>query len=276
MKYFKLIILVLAFPLFISCFEKGAAHPAATYVRLLTGECLNDTEIVYYVPDGEDQQLYGEEDSNKPGHEVFFSFGFTFDLNHNVEKLSRWEYRDVPSDELFDSFGGNSKKVRREFEAIYEAFEIKGVSPHEEVITLLYEGGASLVANKTFAGYPAGTDLGEFLTCSYMPGGRDEAVSIYGVDPVVGSVYNIKESLDPVLNIPLDYISMLRGSGISFNFPIGNSELVKEEVTFDLKIPVKVVMYLNWINDKISDPDAPVPYKDEVLHCTFTTRYGLK
>lgn len=276
LKSLKYIMLIITFPVFMSCVGKGAAHPAATYVRLLTGECLNNTELVYYVPDSEDQQLYGEGNGDKPDRSVFFTFGFSFDLNHNVEKMSRWKYRDIPADELFDSFGKQSDKVREEYEAVYETYEIKGVPPAQEVITFLYEGGISLVADKEFAGYPAGTDLGEYLTCSYIAGGRDEVVSTYGVDPVIGSVYNIKESLYPVLNIPMDYISMPTGDGLSFNFPIGNSELVEEEVTFELKIPVKVVMYLNWINDKISDPDAPVPYKDEVLHCTFTTRYGLK
>ena len=74
----------------------------------------------------------------------------------------------------------------------------------------------------------------------------------------------------------MEYTSMANATGIYFCIPTEDCELTEEEVTFELNIPVKVVMYLNWINDKLTDPDAPVPYKDEVLHCKFTTRYGLK
>jgi hypothetical protein len=56
----------------------------------------------------------------------------------------------------------------------------------------------------------------------------------------------------------------------------GAMQKVSETVTFELKIPVKVVMYLNWLNDKISDPDAPVPYEERELYCKFTTDFNLK
>ena len=63
---------------------------------------------------------------------------------------------------------------------------------------------------------------------------------------------------------------------ISFSIPMEQYQLTDEKVTFELNVPVKVVKYLTWLNDKITDPDAPVPYEEEVLHCRFTTDYGLR
>ena len=42
-----------------------------------------------------------------------------------------------------------------------------------------------------------------------------------------------------------------------------------------LEIPVKVVMYLNWLDDRITDPNAPIPYREDVLRCEFTVDKGL-
>ena len=69
---------------------------------------------------------------------------------------------------------------------------------------------------------------------------------------------------------------MTYGTGILFNIPLGDYEVVDEYVRFDLNIPVKVVYYLHWLNDRLTDPDAAVPYTDEVLHCSFCTEYGLR
>lgn len=75
--------------------------------------------------------------------------------------------------------------------------------------------------------------------------------------------------------IPLDYKSM-PGESVSFSVPLDDFTVVKEPVTFELNIPVKVVMYLRWLNDRLIDLSAPVPYKEEVLHCRFTSPYCLK
>ena len=52
--------------------------------------------------------------------------------------------------------------------------------------------------------------------------------------------------------------------------PVLDSKEVVEGITFTLTIPVKVGLYLTWLNDKLSDPDAPFPYYDDTLTCTFT------
>lgn len=262
-------ILMAALPLIISCGK--AAYPGDVFLHLLTGECLNSTELKYTLPDGKDQQLYGDR----------FVFGFMLDVNSHTEEDWALGYvqKIRPTDEIFDEFGSNQKTVRKEYDALYETYATycgHGQYTDDGVTTLLYNGGISLTADKDFAGYSAGEDLGHLITGPYDSGFSEVVESNGGVDPVISTQSNIKSKLDPIFNIPLDYISMAGGFGIAFNIPMGDCELTEEEVTFELNIPVKVVMYLNWINDKISNPEALVPYEDKVLHCTFTTRYGLR
>ena len=63
---------------------------------------------------------------------------------------------------------------------------------------------------------------------------------------------------------------------LAFSIPIGDHDLTEGTVNFELKIPVRVVGYLQWLNDRIKDPDAPVPYKEEILHCRFSSKYHLR
>ena len=58
-------------------------------------------------------------------------------------------------------------------------------------------------------------------------------------------------------------------------FPIEGFELVDEEVTFNITLPIKLGMCLNWINDLLTDPDAEYQYKDVILTETFTINKGL-
>ncbi len=255
-------------PLLVSC-GFGAATPGTNYITLLTGECLNSTELSYYLPDGEDQQVYGNS----------FRFGFTYDLNSNIEKMDipGWIYRVIPSDEIFETFGNNKKKVRNEYEALYELYPVYRPTSFDNdgIITILYNGGISLIADKEFAGHAAGEELGHLITHQFNTG-EEDVILKYGNDPIIATPTNLRDTINTFLNIPLDYISVANGDGIGFNIPMKNHKLTDEKVTFELKIPVTVVMYLDWLNDKIYDPDAPVPYKEEVLHCKFTTRYGLR
>ena len=87
--------------------------------------------------------------------------------------------------------------------------------------------------------------------------------------------FNTPANAGGFLGIPMNYISMTK-DGVEFSIPMGEYKLIEEAVTFELNIPVKVVLYLTWLNNKLTNPNAPVPYTDEVLHCTFTTKYGLK
>ena len=122
-----------------------------------------------------------------------------------------------------------------------------------------------MTADKEFAGFTPGENLSEVI----------KSVEGDATDPILSHIANLKENAGKYLNIPLDYLSLL-GTMIAFSIPMNDYKLSDETVKFELEIPVKTVMYLNWLNDKISSPDASPVYKEDVLHCKFTTRYGLR
>lgn len=237
---------------------------------LLSGECLSGTELQYVVPEADYQQVYDD----------YFLFRFSMELtDHEIKKDGGlWSriYNDTPSKSLYDSFGKNKSKVRKEFNGIFEVLSEYYLYDFHQydfaITTILYNGGISLTANKEFAGFKPGEDLAPAIKSSPRWG---EYIGDNLTDPVISTTSRLSENAGEILDIPMEYIS-LAGDEIRFSIPMADYQLVEDEVTFELNIPVKVVSYLEWINDKLSDPDAPVPYKDEVLHCKFTTGYCLK
>ena len=271
MKSKSFIILISAIICLTSCGKIGASQPEYKMRTLLPGECLASPELSYYRPEDEQQQVV------KDG----FVFGFLLDVTDFVKEDSL--RRHIPSEDLFNSFGENRQSVKMGYERIYEDFRGAHVSSfHSDrcnAITILYNGGISLTADKEFAGRRAGENLGDLI--AHHPH-YDNIVKESGTDPILAAYPGHCSYPDKVLGIPADYICLIdqcQGNGlpgVSFCIPMGDYNLVKEQVTFELQIPVKVVRYLTWINDRLSNPNAPVPYEDEVLHCRFTTNYGLK
>ncbi len=235
-----------------ACAGFGATTPPSSCQTFLTGECLNSTELTYYKPNTSDQMCaWGK-----------YRFLFHLDLDYSNERTdnrlvvhSYW--RHVPTQEMYNAFGKNGASVKETFEDEFESFtkvyaeKYPGYSDRYSVVTILYNGGLSLVANKDFAGVPAGKDLSEIIVSDPYPGN-------FGLYP----------------DIPLEFIAM-PGERISFSVPLGDFKVVSEPVAFELTIPVKVVMYLQWLNDKLTAPGAPVPYKEEVLHCSFVSPYRI-
>lgn len=265
----KHLLLILCACLVISCGK--VLMPSADICTLLTGECLESAELLYYTPESDGQQI----DNNR------LIFGFSLDLTHHTkqrtdETVFALKWRDIPSNDLFEKFGNNQNAIKEEFDNIFSDFSASfGERFHKQsysIVTVLYNGGLSLTANKDFAGYPAGSNLASIVTCCPM---YDNLVKESGENPVIAPAYNTPANAGGFLGIPLDYICMLK-DGVEFSIPIDNHQLVEESVTFNLEIPVKVVLYLTWLNDKRTNPNASVPYKEEVLHCTFTTKFGLK
>lgn len=242
-----------------SCYMIAPTGKMVEYRTLLPGECLADTDLTY--------------NSNVTASSIIcngkYSFSFALNLNnYEVDKEELWVSRVIPSDELFKSYGG--KSVKKDYLKIYDACseyadEYLPYYNYFTLITILYNGGISLVADKDFAGYQAGEDMGPYLT----------AISVGEENPVVCPKYNTADYLGKFLNIPLEYTGILNDTP-SFGIPVGDCQLTDETVRFELKIPVKVIRYLQWMNDKKNDPDAPVPYSEEVLICKFSTRYGLR
>ena len=58
----------------------------------------------------------------------------------------------------------------------------------------------------------------------------------------------------------------------AFGITLANKESVievEEGTELYISIPVRVGLYLNWLNDKLAEPDSQMEYRDEVLTCTI-------
>ena len=267
----KKIFVILTLMGIVSCGRiAGPATPAAQTSVFLPGECLASAELKYSTYDGIELV-----------HDGRYTFGFTMDLdNHQVErtddKILALNWRDVPSDALFDNFGINRNAVKEEYEEVFNNLSTQVAEKFHKrefaFVTVLYNGGISLTADKDFAGFKAGEDLSPLITCTAS---SDLIVAETGENPVISTALNTPCNEGGFLNIPMDYITVT-DNGVAFSIPVGEHDLTNETVIFDLNIPVKVVYYLQWLNDRLTDPDAPVPYKEEVLHCRFSTPLGLR
>lgn len=271
MKRFELFFILLLILSVTSC---SIFEPQGVEVNeriLLTGECLTSTELIYNHLDDDKDHLV------RDNH---FIFCFTLDVADVEKKTNQllWPntYDIKPAKRLYNLFGQNKKKVEERFNSLFDGFSETYKSDWKsgsfDVTTILYNGGISLIADKEFAGFSPGENLSELIKCaplydSYVEGGV--------ADPVLSHVANLKENAGKYLDIPLDYHSLI-GTSIEFSVPMNDFKLSDETVKFELEIPVKTVMYLNWLNNNISSPDASPAYKEEVLHCKFITRYGLR
>lgn len=229
-----------------ACGKLGAGTPDLSPDYLLTGECLASTELKHFQPGYESQQVDGQG----------FSFGFRLDISHtqqiHYQKCVLVNSRSfvIPSDDLFNSLGSNANNVKSKVEQLCRELKSSGFSRYN-MNTIFFGKDISLTANKDFAGRKAGSNLADLIVSH----------------PHLGA---------SILGIPSDYPYMTNAEGLSFSIPTDGHELIEEYVRFKLSMLVRIVMYLHWLNDKISNPDAAVPYKDEVLHCEFTTKYRLK
>lgn len=178
-------------------------------------------------------------------------------------------FRVMPSNDLFKSLD-NTKKVKSEFKNLYESFTESYSAKYPQdfhlergykFATILYDGEISLTANVEFAGYAAGVNLAPLFKEQLAKGDR--------LVPVVSNEKYNSDEAGAFLDIPLDYVSMME-SYLILQIPLEGKMLTNEWVKFTLEIPVKVVMYLNWLDDRITDPNAPIPYREDVLRCEFT------
>jgi hypothetical protein len=228
-----------------SCSEIPAADPDILPFSLVPGECLNNT-VVKCRYAGE---AFGTE----------YRFVFDSDMSISLEHIKFGEkklphhytsIRYVPSDSVFKQFGDNYSSVKKEYESTWD-----GIAHSETTVYL--NDGFILTADKEFGGIPAGENLAR----------------LFGVSPGQSCV-----PLSDNAIIPKDLAFRLDSPDVLlYRIDLNNYyEPVKEDVRFSLSVPVRVVYYLTWLNDKLTDENASMTWKDEVLTCTFSSNTGLK
>lgn len=220
-------------------------------MSILPGECLMDNELLL-------QEAYDGESNNQGVIKMFFKMNLNtlikhkreFKLNNVICDLDNYFYR-TPGKDVYSAFGANAGIIAEEYEKYHSDLNFSNYYCDE--ITIFYEGGMILTADKEFAGYPAGTNLGDMV---FLPQNNSLA-AIPGIEDFGNSIH-----LSPRFGIffPSD------GWWCQEN----------TEVNLSLSMPVKVGLLLQWLNDRIDNPDAEMQYKDEVLTCNFTIDFCPK
>lgn len=263
MRYLRYIsVLVISLTLS-SCFMIAPTGNPSNSYALLPGECLLSNELEYVT----------FEDVN-----IVRNGCYTLVLKLDAVDCQWEKYRPdknlggsyylMPPNDIFTQFSKNKTKVKKVYEQLYhnftESFKSHNYSPHGyEIMTVLYDDDIKLIADKPFAGIPAGENL------AHLIGDTKKGYHL------VSSIDNRYDRAGALLGIPLEYESLIGSEYITILIPVDNQEVIPTRITFEIEIPAKKVNLLNWFNAQIDDPDAPVPYEEITLHGKFTAGYRV-
>ena len=242
-------------PFLAGCVQK--ADPSER--GLLPGECLRSDSFRINYKIVKNKQLEPAE----------FKFAFALDMASEIKYYGgddNYILR-IPPMSVYDEFGERGEKIKNIFEnSLTEIFE-KQPKFHGLgfFATVFYDEGMTFTADKTFAGHPAGENLIPYCIingnnldkdCTFIP-----ASAVY---LPLGTRFEYK------------YMVPYRTMGdYNITFSCEGHEVVGEEVTFTWRIPVKVAMFLRWLDNQLEDPDAEMPFEERVLQGTVKLEKGL-
>ena len=242
------LIIIYATVLLASCSRLPASTPDSKVkdVSVIPGECIVDKELSCHSAFIVDSY-----------YRFFFKIGL--DVSNVVYSSGDNSYE--PSDDVYNRFGENAQIVKEEYKNILAKLKIQ---QNKAISSLFFyeDTGFSLTADRDFAGVKAGDNL----------------VSLFEKGKINWENYDLNLlPLQLCEQFPFDYMLYIQsGQFIKFDLHIGNFQPVRETVTFTLTLPIKSVQFLTWLNDKLTDENAPMTWKDEVLTCTFSSNTGLR
>lgn len=264
------IIITTVILLLTSCGKFGAATPCASQISIVPGECLSSSEMVlirdwaWIVPATGINELYVDIDTDMGSHmqRVVLSrdkeFGFV-----TAEGV-------IPSDDIFAAFGDDADQIKTSY---WEAFDNFGkLVDNSGKLIDSYEGGLIsattvyinvndivITADTEFAGVPAGENLASIAhitDCSYN----------FGSKPISDII--VPQSFFPFISTGL----RLWFRGADFE----GYSIVRDDVNLHIEIPVKVGLFLTMLRDRLTNPEAEMQYRDEVLTCDCHITHNIK
>lgn len=215
-------------------------------VAIIPGECIKDYSFEF----NNSFRITGDYDGR-----LGFMIELTMKALEDEDYISAEKYRIVPKSSIIDGFGADASNVRVAYENIYTEYRAKfGPDPDNEFITTVYyRDGLVITADKEFAGIPAGENLASILRV--FPDCLKDYTPIPTIDAPQG-YYPLK------MTMPLKWW-------------IGDLDVVEENVHFEVEMPVKVGLMLTLLRDRLTNPDAEMQFRDEVLTGSFTLPRGL-
>ena len=231
----------------------------------IPGECLKSSELIYFAFSSAEWMIsnlihIGQIDPSVLPEDIDYNsvtliFGLKMDIDiHRTLYDNNSVIWFMPSYSLFEEFGNNADAVANNYNNVYDVIGLPYTHPYDYTAVLYDKNNFTLTADRDFAGIPAGQNL------------RDIAY-------IGNEIYDYRLSVPGIEyqdnTFALDY-------NIYIIIPIESDPLGTEATTFSFSIPVKVGMYLHWLNDRLTDPDAQMQYRDETLTCTFTVHKDLQ
>ena len=254
-----------------SCDKLPAAkfEPRVKSVSLLPGECLMDNELTC---------IY----CNQNKHRKAYLFRFT--VNMDIEKEEMGFVRNYdhieryrPTEDVLQQFGVNSESLKDAYNSVWSTI-------NDTQSTFFYDD-IVLTADQDFAGISKGENIAPLFmdSNSTIYDSYVAPFSIKDDNMLRLSTYNIwatygpENNMDDCMNDDVVYHQVEKQAFLDFGIDVSDKyKFVKQSVNFTLTIPVRSAQYLTWLNDKLSDENAQMTWKDEVLTCTFHSNTGLQ
>ena len=246
-----LLLTLLSFTFVCSCI-KGEPDMTGLELSLSPGECLRSNTLKI-----QEQNGFLIHSGNYAG--LGIRVRLDFDAN-NMDRVivSKTKngipgvYRLCPNDDTFNAFGNDSNEVKESYYSILNC--VLTTNKLVPLTTVYSDGAFSLRANKTFAGIEAGEELS-------------------GLSYLAEVKFNPYSSIFPI-NPPEGMAPLPRS--IEIIIPLNDREIIDDTVVMHVEIPVKVGMLLHTLQVRLTDPEAPMQYRDEVLTGDFAIPKNLK
>ena len=159
-------------------------------------------------------------------------YGSGFSTNRGIE----------PTDAAFNAFKNNSKLVKKEYNNCFSEIQSL-VGEGFDFTSIYYDDGIKLISDHSLNGIPAGENLWS-------------VTKIYPSNQLKTTLLNFENTLPSRLTVMI---------------PLSENDLSdKDDIHIHLEIPVKVGLFLNYLNDRITNPNAEMQYRNEVLSGDFT------
>ena len=217
---------------------------------------------------------------NKHGKAYLFRFTVNMDIEkeemgfvRNFDHIERYR----PTEDVLQQFGVNSESLKDAYNSVWGTI-------NDTQSTFFYDD-IVLTADQDFAGISKGENIAPLFmdSNSTIYDSYVAPFSIQDDNMLRLSTYNIwatygpENNMDDYMNDDVVYHQVEKQAFLDFGIDVSDKyKFVKQSVNFTLTIPVRSAQYLTWLNDKLSDENAQMTWKDEVLTCTFHSNTGLQ
>lgn len=218
------------------------SNPSHMYERMfLPGECLSSNKLKNY-----------EIAMERSALELRFAMDPSYvSVGEPGRRLKPYYVYHIPEETRFETLK-NPEAVMNQYYDVFASWleKIPSDKTRYDMITLLYCGGAELTSNVDIAGLTAGQNIMPFCE----------------IDPFQAVEYMLKDYTEPIFSFDTDY-EFVMGKVLRVIIPWSVLSEIEENqtITFSLKVPVKKVLYLKWLDEKVENPDTPLIYEDIVL-----------